>query len=204
MAILPLFFARDPAGEPVTFDVRLAALDPILWQPGMAMLASTAWRRYRDEGDLEALEAAGFAVDSMPVVTMRPIAAGAESDRIELEAGPPETWGAMILAQTWDVSRSAEQNACAIDSLPEAERAAIHRHEVRSRRLTEARLKAAIVAIDGEETWTAPGGRRLLAPWYAVDSLIPQARALAIAELSAHLDRLSRLGPEGKAPSGQP
>jgi hypothetical protein len=87
----------------------------------------------------------------------------------------------------------AEEQAQAIDSLPDGERRALQAESLREDRLRVARLRRALVEIEGE-----PGDP--LARLLGVDE---GTSRLAVVELSAVLARISELSPEGKARAGR-
>jgi hypothetical protein len=130
-------------------------------------------------------------------VTLRPLSA-AEESAAEEEAGPSVALAGFIyrdmMARGIDLNDTAAV-ARAAEALPEADRVALHRHGVRHHRLREARVKRALVAAD-----FAPDGK----PSDVLAMVAEPVRGRIVLEIEAHLDRISTLTPEGKAPAGEP
>lgn len=199
MSILPFLAARDASGKPVTWSGPLAAV--ALGNP----LTVDAWVAYRATGAVpEGLP------EGLPVVTLRPIGAGLEAQSCELDAGPPEGYGAQLLhwlqaSVPVDAPDRHLVVAKLIDARPEEERVAMQRHQQRERRLVWARLARALVAVDGEPLVDVGVGGvpRMVPPIEALELLPDLPLRCALAELDDHLNRISVLSPEGKARAGR-
>lgn len=147
--------------------------------------------RYVESGDPCDLSADGL------MVTLRPLSA-AEEDACEAEAGPPVPLAGFVysamLRRGVDLD-DPEAVARATAVLPDAERAALHAHDLRMGRLRAARIKRALLAADFAGEGEAAGD--------AVARIAQPMRGHVLMELSAHLDRLTSLSDEGKAPAGE-
>lgn len=147
--------------------------------------------RYVESGDPCDLSADGL------MVTIRPLSA-AEEDACEGEAGPPVPLAGFVYSAMQrrgvDLNNS-EAVARATAAIPEPERAALHAHDLRMGRLRAARAKRALIAADfaGEGESAAD----------ALDRIASPMRGHVLLEIAAHLDRLTTLGAEGKAPAGE-
>ena len=130
------------------------------------------------------------------MATLRPLSA-AEEDACEAAAGAPVPLAGFVYEQMKrdgvDLA-DGEAVARATASLPDCDRKALHDHDTRQRRLRWARVSRALVATD-----FAPEGE---APADALARVAGSLRGFIVAELAAHLDRLTMLGAEGKAPAG--
>ena len=147
---------------------------------------------YVQSGTCEHLSAGGCSV------TLRPLSA-AEEDAAESEAGPAVALAGFIYrrlqASGLDLSDS-EAVSRAVEALPDGDRLALHRHEMRTQRLRTARVSRALVAAD----FASPGE----APADALARVAEPMRGHVIIELAAHLDRIGTLSHEGKAHAGEP
>lgn len=146
---------------------------------------------------IESGEPSGLS-DGGCMVTLRPLSA-AEEDACEADAGPPVPYAGFIYramdARGVDLG-DAEAVARATAALPQREQEALHAADLRLSRLRSARVKRALMAAD-----FAPEG---VTAADAVDRIAGPMRGHVLAELSAHLDRLTTLTDVGKAPAGEP
>ena len=130
------------------------------------------------------------------MVTLRPLSA-AEDDACEAAAGAPVPLAGFVydrLRRDGVDLADGEAVARAVASLPDADRKALHDHDTRLHRLRWERVNRALVAAD-----FAPEGE---APADALARVAGPLRGYVVQELAAHLDRLTMLGAEGKAPAG--
>lgn len=147
---------------------------------------------YVQTGRPDALSADGC------MVTLRPLSA-AEEDASEAEAGPPVPLAGFVYQRMVrdgvDLGDS-EAVARATAALDPSDAKALHDHDLRQQRLRSARVRRALVAAD----FAAEGK----AAAESLGLIAGPMRAHIVVELNAHLDRLTVLGAEGKAPAGGP
>lgn len=181
---------------PISFPAPTVAdvADVLLAAPAFgAGLALADWRAYVQSGDPSALPEA--IREQLLRVRLRPLSV-ADRDACEAEAGPIVHLAAVVQASLRDAlgeGATAADRARAADALPEDERQALHAAALRGERLARARVRRALVSIEGLDG----------DPWAEVQALPEAEVALVVTELRAHLDRLSVLGPEGKARAGR-
>ena len=184
---LPIVAALRPNGAPVTWTGGLAAL---LFADDR--ITSEQWLAYIGTGD-----AAGLP-DPGATITVRAMGAGRDAEECQIAAGPREALGAMLLDRLQAAADGdAEALARAVAELPERDRVAVQRHELRAERHMVARISRCLVAIDGETAVDVGDGVRV-SPAEALQCLPPSVRGLALAEVSGHINRLSTLSPAGK------
>lgn len=181
MLRLPLPTCADPVRVPLAFAALVAG-----------RLAPAEWHRY-----LASLDPADLPADLLPDLPhafIRPLSV-ADRDAAELEAGPPSQLAAVVRRRLYEEGASlpAEDQARAIDALPDGERRALQTESLREERLRVARLRRALVRIEDEDG--DPLARLL-----GVDE---GTSRLALVELGAVLARISELSPEGKARAGR-
>lgn len=181
MLRLPLPTCVDPVRVPLAFAALVAG-----------RISAPEWHCY-----LASLDPADLPADVLPDLPhafMRPLSV-ADRDAAELEAGPPSQLAAVVRRRLYEATadRPAEEQAQAIDALPEGERRALQAESLREDRLRVARLRRALVRIEDEDG--DPVARLL-----GVDE---GTSRLAVVELGAVLARISELSPEGKARAGR-
>lgn len=181
MLRLPLPTCADPVRIPLAFAALVAG-----------RLSPGDWHRY-----LASLDPADLPADLLPDLPhafMRSLSV-ADRDAAELEAGPPSQLAAVLRRRLYEESASlpAEEQARAIDALPDAERRTLQAESLREDRLKVARLRRALVRIEDEDG--DPIARLL-----GVDE---GTARLAVIELTTVLARISELSPEGKARAGR-
>lgn len=181
MLRLPLPTCSEPARVPLVFAALVAE-----------MIDAADWHRYM--ASLDPADLPADVLPELPYALLRPLSA-ADRDAAELDAGPPSQLAAVVRRRLYDagVDLSAEARALAIDALPDGERRALQAESLREDRLRVARLRRALVSIEGEEG--DPMARLL-----AVDE---GTSRLAVIELTAALARISELSSEGKARAGR-
>jgi hypothetical protein len=190
---LPLLAALATDGTRPTWSGPLLSLAVAVGEvPFAALLAYTRTGEPEVPADVLA---------QLPTVTLRAIGAGVESQACEVEAGPPELlgqsihlWALEATAGLADMREAIEARARFIDARPLADREAVARFYARGNRLRDARLARAVVELDGE-TGT---------PLAVLDRLPAELAETMRQELAGHLERIGRLRPQGKAPSGPP
>lgn len=188
---LPLLAALATDGTRPTWSGPLLSLAAASGDvPFAALLAYTRTGEHGMPADVLA---------QLPTVTLRAIGAGVESQACEVEAGPPELlgqsihlWALEATNGTTDAREAIEARARFIDSRPVADREAVARFYARGNRLRDARLARAVVELDGETG----------APLAVLDRLPAELAEAIRFELAGHLERIGRLRPPGKAPSG--
>lgn len=152
-----------------------------------AGLSPDAWGAYIRTGDVAALPE--DLRGELPTAELRALSV-ADRDACEAEAGAPSQLAATVQRRMHAArpQATADEQAAWVDALSDAERAALHGEAMRLRRITRARLRRGVLALDG-----LPG-----APMVAIEQWPEQVADCAIIELAAHLGRLSALGAEGK------
>lgn len=184
---LPIVAALRPNGSPVTWTGGLAAL---LFADGRIDVQQ--WLAYLATGDAAGLPYPGASV------TVRALGAGRDAEECEVEAGPREALGSLLVDRLRaEADGDAEALARAVAALPDRDRVAVQRHELRTERHIMARIARCLVAIDGEATVDMGDGSRVT-PAEALQCLPHEVRGLVRAEVSAHINRLSTLSPAGK------
>jgi hypothetical protein len=190
--MLPFIASRRPDGSAVTWTGPLACF---LLAAGT--ITAEQWRAYLTDGDAASLP------EAPATITVRALGAGRESAECEAEAGPPEELGAFLLRRVHEAlphgseALRTEASVRAIDGLPEADRAAVHRYQMRAQRVQRARLNRGIVAIDGD-TLVDVDGFGLVSPLEALDMLPADLHLLALVEAERHMARVGSLGTAGK------